>query len=399
MAHASRYGCLVIPHLPIRLALREHPTLAGLPVAIGTPGQRGTLTDCSPEARALGLRAGLLAREAQSLAPQAVVLPADPLAYAQAHAELLHALYRRCPTLQSGPPGCIYLDLRGLERHYAGPEELGAALLSCVDPTLEPRLGIAPGKFAAYLVGRRTRPGRVRCVEGEALDRLLGRCSIELLPLAPATLRRMEQLGLQRLGDLARLPLTAVLAQFGAEGQRAWQLARGEDPEPFVAEPVVEPVIELLRLPAPTSLEGDLAVALRIVTGRLLARAELRGRALRRLRLDLRLESGSAVGRTVLVKDGTRDVRRLTALLRTQLGAPALDAPVVAMQLEALVFGEQAPQQAVLGAEPRRPANRLRGAIAELAQRYGTSPLYQVVEVNRWARLPEHRWALALYEP
>ena len=52
-----------------------------------------------------------------------------------------------------------------------------------------------------------------------------------------------------------------------------------------------------------------------------------------------------------------------------------------------------------LGGEPHRPVSRLRGAVAELAQRYGTSPLYQIVEVNRWARLPEHRWALATYEP
>jgi nucleotidyltransferase/DNA polymerase involved in DNA repair len=399
MATPHRYGCLVIPHLPVRLALREHPGLAGLPLAIGTPGQRGTLTDCSPEARRLGLRPGMLAREAQSLAPQLVVLPADPLAYAQAHAELLHALYQRCPTLQSGPLGCIYLDLRGLERHYAGPEALGTALLEGVDATLGPRMGIASGKFAAYLAGRRARPGMVRVLDGEALERLLARCPVELLPIEPATLRRLEQLGLQRLGDLARLPLTAVLAQFGAEGQRAWQLARGEDPDPFVVEPVLEPIIELLRLPAPTSLEGDLAVALRIVIGRLLARAELRGRALRRLRLDLRLESGSSTGRAVLVKDGTRDVRRLTTLLRSQLGALPLDAPVAALQLEALAFGEQAPQQTMLGDELRRPVNRLRGAVAELAQRYGASPLYQVVEVNRWARLPEHRWALATYEP
>jgi hypothetical protein len=139
-------------------------------------------------------------------------------------------------------------------------------------------------------------------------------------------------------------------------------------------------------------------VACRIAASRLLARPELRGRALRRLRLDLCLEPGGVVGRTLLVKGGTRDLRRLARLLASQLEQLALDAPVVALQLEALALGEEPPYQPRLGGEPRRPAARLRAAVAELAQRYGTSPLYQIVEVNRWARLPEHRWALMVYE-
>jgi nucleotidyltransferase/DNA polymerase involved in DNA repair len=399
MAKLHHYGCLVIPHLPVRLALQQHPALVGSPIAIGTPGQRGALIDCSQEARALGLRVGVLAREAQGLCPQVTILPADPLAYAQAHSELLRALYRVCPTLQSGPLGCIYLDLRGLQRHYDGPEALGAALLGCVDLALEPRLGLAASRFTAFVAARRSRPGMVRVVDDDSQRWLLERCPVELLPLPSELARRMERLGLRRLGDIRRLSLTALVAQFGAHGKRVWQLAHGEDPEPFVAEPIIEPIIERLRLPAATTLEGELAVGLRIVAGRLLARSELRGRAVRRLCLDLRLEHGGALGRTALIKGGTRDVARLVALLRSQLSQLTLDAPVAMLQLEVLALGEEAPYQPTLDGDRHRPAMRLRGVVAELVQRYGVSPLYQVVEVNRWARLPEHRWALTAYEP
>jgi hypothetical protein len=131
----------------------------------------------------------------------------------------------------------------------------------------------------------------------------------------------------------------------------------------------------------------------------LLARRDLQGQAIRRLRLDLFLEHGGTAGRTALIKGGTRDLKRLVDVLTSQMQQIALDAPVIALQLEALELGEAPPYQPRLGHEVHRPITRLRSAVAELSQRYGTSPLYQIVEVNRWARLPEHRWALAIYEP
>lgn len=396
--HAT-LGSLVIPHLPIRLALQQHPDLAGSPLAITVPGVRGTLIDCSDEARALGIRAGMLAREAQNLCPQLVVLPDDPLAASSLQHTLVQSLYQVCPTLRRDAPGRITLDLRGLDRHYPSTQALGNVLLARVDPELAPRLGIAASAFVAYVAARRSRPGIVRVVDRDAQHRLLERCPVELLSLPPVTIQRMERLGLHRLGDLAHLPLSALVAQFGADGKRAWQLARGEDPDPFVAETVSQPIVELLRLPAASSLAGDLAVACRIAASRMLARPELRGQSVRRLRLDLFLEHGGTTGRTTLIKGGTRDLKRLVEVLTSQFGQVSLDAPVVALQLEALELGEAPPYQPTLGGEPHRPVSRLRGAVAELAQRYGTSPLYQIVEVNRWARLPEHRWALATYEP
>jgi len=395
----STLGCFVIPHLPVRLALQQHPALAGTPLAITTPGARGTLIDTSPEARSLGIRVGMLAREAQNLCPQLTILPDDPLRAASMQHELLQALYRVCPTFQRGEPGRIYLDLRGLDRHYPSSQDLGAALLACVDPELGPRLGIASSSFVSFIAARRSQPGTVRIVEWEDQQRLLERCPIELLPLPVATRRRMERFGLQRLGDIGRLPLTALVAQFGADGKRAWHLALGDDPDPFVAETITQPIVELLRLPAASSLAGDLTVACRIAASRLLARPELRGQAIRRLRLDLFLEHGGTVSRMALIKGGTRELKRLTEVLTSQVGQVALDAPVVAVQLDALELGEASPYQPMLGSETYRPASRLRGTVAELAQRYGGSQLYQIVEVNRWARLPEHRWALTTYEP
>lgn len=399
MEHWSPFGCLLVTHLPLRLALRQHPGLKGTPVAVATPGQRGTLIDCSRSASELGLKPGILAREAQSLCPQVTILPDDPLAYAAEHTALMRALADVCPTLQRGPVGRINLDLRGLQRHYTSSIELGRALLDVTRADLRPRLGMGPSVFTAYVGAHGTRAGSVRVITPAKVGQLLERRPIDLLPLPRETLARMERLGLQRIADLSRLPLTALVAQFGTEGKRAWQLAHGEDPDPFVPEPILEPVIEVLPLPDPTALEQELAVALRVATGRLLARPELQGRAIRRVRLDLQLGYGGTVGRTFVVKDGTRDPRRLVSLMRSQLSNLPLDAAVMAIQLELLDTGEQAPQQIALGEDASRSAARLRGAVAELSQRYEASPLYQIVEVNRWARLPEHRWALAVYEP
>ncbi len=398
METATIYGCLLVPHFPILLALRDHHALRDSAVAIGMPGQRGELIDCSPEARRLGISPGLLAREAQNLAPQLTILPADPLRYGREQRALIQSLYQVCPALQGRSLGQVYLDLRGLRRHYAGDEALGRSILASVDADLRPRLGIASSQFAAYVAARASRAGTIRIADEAQQSHLLARCPVALLPLSHTTIQRMERLGFHRLGDISALSLSSLIAQFGGDGKRVWHLARGEDPEPFAPDPIAEPIIEFLELPAASSLEGDLVAGLRIVTSRLLSRAELRNHTVRKLRFDLRLEPGSTVGRAVQIKEGTSSIQRLVSRLRAMLGSLAIDAPVTAIQIEVLATGETVSRQLTLGSDPRRTSDRLREVVAELAERYGTSPLAHVVEVNRWARLPEHRWALASFE-
>src|SRR4051794_29375610 len=83
----------------------------------------------------------------------------------------------------------------------------------------------------------------------------LARLSIEDLPVSVEMRRRLRLFGLRTLGELTRLPQSAVAAQFGTEGTRAWELAHGVDHTPIVPYRPPRMVAERLAFPAPVDTE------------------------------------------------------------------------------------------------------------------------------------------------
>jgi DNA polymerase-4/protein ImuB len=85
---------------------------------------------------------------------------------------------------------------------------------------------------------------------------------------------------------------------------------------------------------------------------------------------------------------------------------------VEGLALEFVQFGPPSTQEDLFGrtdasaraAEGRvltegRVPEALRKAVRELTLRLGASPLYRVVELDPWSRIPERRHALLRFEP
>ena len=62
------------------------------------------------------------------------------------------------------------------------------------------------------------------------------------------------------------------------------------------------------------------------------------------------------------------------------------------------LVNETTQQQLLPFLTPKRTAP-IGQAIRQLKQRYGDSPLYRVVEIEPWSRIPERRYALINYDP
>ena len=66
--------------------LLRRPELGGKPVIVGGTGTRSVVLSATYEARAYGVRSAMPMTRARRLCPQAVVVPPDPEAYAEASA-------------------------------------------------------------------------------------------------------------------------------------------------------------------------------------------------------------------------------------------------------------------------------------------------------------------------
>ena len=397
-------ACVRIPNFALRVATLDRPELDGTPLVLGPPpGGRPTVADATPEAVARGIRPGLGLREVVALCPDAIVLAPHPLREAAALDRILGGLEAMSPLVEpdTDRPGCCYVDLSGLDRRLGPPAAAAAQLLGTVPPILRPRIGVAPGKFAARVAAGRAGPGGVRVVEPAAVADFLARVPVAWLPLPPETLRRFERLGLRTLGDLAALPASAVAARFGPAGRQAWELARGRsggDDARVRPRSRPETVVEALDLPAPATSRETLLVALTRLAVRAFDRPALRGRHVRQARLRAGLDGGRSWEQVATLREpGGR--RRVIEALGYRLQAVALPGPVEALTLELSGLTDATGRQEVLpGLRSRRP-RQLAEAGRQLKQRYGTTGLYRVVEAEPWSRIPEWRRALMAYDP
>jgi nucleotidyltransferase/DNA polymerase involved in DNA repair len=397
-----RVACVWIAQLPLRVEIVRHPGWDGRPLVLGgAPGERKVVQLCSPEAEAAGVRPGLPLREVVPLCPEAIVLPPDPVRTASVLEAVLADLQRVSPLVEpgAGDEGYFFLDLRGLHGVYGELPALEEAIRAAVPPLLRPRLGFANGKVAAAVAARLAEPGpgRSRVVPASETRAFLAPLSVRhLLLLDPDAVHRLEVLGLRAIGDLAALPFSAVQAQFGPPGAHAWRLAHGKDTEPVVARPVQVSVQDGLRFDDPLGSIDAVMAAIDQLLAHTFSQPALLGRSARQVRLRALLSDGTSWERLYTFKEAlsTRDAARRALKSKLDLPNGLPPAPIDELALELLGLAGEAARQPGLFVARARQLAEIAEAARQLRARYGRVPLYRVVEVEPWSRIPERRWAL-----
>jgi nucleotidyltransferase/DNA polymerase involved in DNA repair len=404
-----RAACVFVPHFPVTVELLARPDLRGRPLVVGdSRGQRKTVLDCSPEAEARGVRPGMALRQALALCPKAAFLEPDPARYQDALEAVLRALEGISPLVEPADLGRAYVGVDGLDGLHRDEMALGEALVQAVrlaggqarsTGSLLPSVGLGEGKFVAWAAAVTSAPGEVCVVPAGREAAFLAPLDISFLPCSADTLRRLELLGLRTIADLAALPLGAVQAQFGPEGRRLWELAHGMDREPLRPRRHEESVSERLTFSEPTVSTEALLVAGRQLLGRLFRRPSLHHRAVRQMRLRAAIADGRSWERTVTFREATADRDQMLYVLRCTLEAALPPRPVEEMEVTLSGLTGQTGKQAGLFVTKGRRRAQLEEALRQLKARFGQSPVYHIVKVEPWSRIPERQHALIDYDP
>ena len=410
-------ACLQVPDFLIALARRDHPALASRPVVVGgAPEEHAQVPACSAEAAAAGVTIGTALRRALALCPGAVFLPLqESFAHAEA-ARLADVVLARSPLVELIAPGHIHFEVRGLARlARMSDEQYLAELLESVqaETGLGAWLGAATTVFPAHaaatalpLVGAtasQPRPpattpksGWVRVPPGQERD-FLAHLPVEVLPVDPVMHVRLRLFGLDRVGQVAAIPLSALQAQFGPDGRRAWDLANGRDHSRIVARREEARITGEMDLPAPAASIEPLMAGTEALLHRALAHPDISGQAIRRLDWWLGLESGEQVARRAVFREPTSDAGHMLFVLRSKLDRLALEAAAISVGIALSgICSEYAHQANLWQVGPRRQ-RELEQAIAQLSARAGGPQVYRIVEVQPWSRIPERQLALVAF--
>ncbi len=397
-----RLACITVPNFPIALERQRAPRLAGQPVAIGEPPPGANqVIDCSPEASALGIRSGMPLRDARTVVPDLVLLPPDPVFYARASEALLDAIEDVEPLVEPGDPGTIFAALDpnvDAAAESAATERLVRAVRDCAGVAAS--AGAGEGKFVAWLAATVSAPGETCVVPAGNEREFLAPLSTALLPVSYDAQRKLTLFALRTIGDLAKIDIGPMQAQFGREGRRLYELARGIDPTPFLPRERREPVTGSLTMPAPTVNSAALLIAARQLAGRLLQRPAMRYRQVRQLRLRLSLLDGGSWERTLTFREPLGDEEGIVFVLKKLIEPLQLAGPVEEMSLEFIgLTSETGKQRSLLFAEQARRRAQMLAALRQLKARFGGEPqVSHVVEVEPWSRIPERRYALIDYD-
>jgi protein ImuB len=386
--------CTHLPRFELVVAAGGSQALAGRALALAPqPGGEARVGEVSGAAEASGVSRGMMLGEALARCPELVLVPADPVAAAEAWEIAIVALESTGAAVEAARPGLAYFGLDGLHGlHGSRAAAIEAARRALARPV---RIGAAPRRFGALAAALAVRSRRLLVLEGREGRRWLAGRPVTLLGCREQTAALVEpltRLGVHTLGELERLGRAALSDRFGAAGALAHALARGEDSplRPRRLEERLEVAMEVGDASSGTALGRVLGV----LVSRLLADPQRRGRTLRALTLSAQLVSGGGWRERVVFRQALADGERILLALSVRLAL--LPAPAHTLSLAAERFGPPAGEQGELLDQGRAVrAARLREAVAQVRTVAGREAALRAVCVDPDSRVPERRVMLA----
>ena len=239
-AGSPRICCLDLDTFFVSVERLLDPSLVGKPVIVGgRPGERGVVTACSYEVRALGVRSGMSLTEARRLAPYAIYLSGRDREYSNYSAQVVAIARRYSPLVRTASIDELYMDFRGCERLYERAidrdhdatilrvvHELTDCILASVG--LPASAGIATSISVAKVACGLAKPRGVLLVPAGHEARTLAPLPVRKLPgIGPVTEQRVGALGIATLGELARSPLHLLERAFGPHAAAMRKRAEG----------------------------------------------------------------------------------------------------------------------------------------------------------------------------
>ncbi len=385
--------CVYIPRFALTVVAGGAEALSGRELALAPMlGAQLRVGEVSGAAEAFGVSAGMPLGEALARCPKLGLIPADPLAVAQAWEEMVCALEGIGAAVEIAREGLAYFEMDGLRGlHGSDTHTIAVTRRALSRPA---RIGVAPTRFAALVAALSANVRRAKILQAQSASRYLAGRPVSTLGFRADTetlVGSLERLGVRTLGELRKLGRHALADRFGQTGTLAHRLAGGEDGPlaPRGVEDRLEESLEVGDAGSGPMLERVLGV----LVDRLLTRPERRGRSLRAVVLSARLVSGGTWREQVVFRQALGDAKRMRLALSLRLSL--LPAPAESLSLGVERFGPGGGEQHTLleqGRQARR--GRMGEAVSQVRVVAGSHAALRVVCIDPDSRVPERRVVL-----
>ena len=280
--------------------LLDHPELRGKPVVVGGSGARGVVAAASYEARWFGVHSAMPSAIAKRKCPQAIFIDGRHGRYREVSGAVMAIFESFTPLVEPLSLDEAFLDVTGARRSIGDANHIAHAIRQAVldDQGLTCSVGVAPNKFLAKLATESAKPKASRAgpvfgdgvavVEPDRIFEFLWPLPAQAMwGVGPATLAKLQRIGVTTIGDIARLPVQALVSAVGtATGEHLHRLSQGIDDREVVVDT------------APKSVSHEETFATDVDDRRRLERELVRMAD----SVATRLRAGGIVGRTITLK-------------------------------------------------------------------------------------------------
>jgi DNA polymerase-4 len=211
---------------------RDDASLRGRPVVVAWRGKRSVVCAASYEARKFGVRSAMAAVHAERLCPDAIFIPPDFARY-KAVSQAVREIFRQHTDM---------IEPLSLDEAYLDVTEnkTGLATATLVAKTIRRQIreelnltasaGVAPNKFLAKIASDWRKPDGLFVIQPQEVEAFLTPLPVGRIPgVGKVMEKRLEQIGVAKVGDLRRLGQGELQRLFGRYGMRLYELARGID--------------------------------------------------------------------------------------------------------------------------------------------------------------------------
>ena len=216
--------------------LREVPSV----VAGDKESRHSIILAKSGPAKKFGIQTGEPLFQALEKCPDLKIVPPDYPLYVEASRHFVEMLRQFSPRVEQYSIDEAWVDMTGTERLWGSPrlaaekmrqriwEELGFTV----------NIGISTNKLLAKMAGDFEKPNKVHTLFPEEMEEKMWCLGVrDLFLVGPATERKLNQMGIYTIGDLAKTDLQVIRRRLGKAGETIWHFANGRDAGVVSAQP------------------------------------------------------------------------------------------------------------------------------------------------------------------
>lgn len=213
--------------------IRTIPSVVG-----GKPeSRRGVVLAKSQPAKQYGIITGESLFTALAKYPDLVVVPARFKVYAKASDDMAKILSKYSSVLERYSIDECFLDMGTLDRAEARSkaQQIRQEIFDSLGFTVN--VGIGANKLTAKMASDFQKPNKVHSLFPEEIKTKFHPLPIEeLFMVGPALAKKLRNINIPTIGDLANFDPEFLFQQFGKMGLTIWKFARGEDDTPVHPE-------------------------------------------------------------------------------------------------------------------------------------------------------------------